>query len=100
MGNFHGIKVAKNALAVFHLLYADDLLVMSWASKKEVEAFKRCFDLYCKWSRQKANLDKSSVLFSKRTSKKEIKCILQISDLRMMGETSLYVGNSLVLGRN
>lgn len=99
-GNIHGIKVAKNAPAVSHLLYTDYLLVMSRANKKEAEAFKRCFNTYCNWSSQEANLEKSSVLFSKRTTNKVAKEILQISGFKRMEENSIYLGNSLIIGRN
>lgn len=34
-GQFHGIKMDRNAPAISHLLYADDLLVMTKADKSE-----------------------------------------------------------------
>lgn len=44
VGVFHGIKVDRFAPAISHLLYADDLLVMSQVRMKEAESFKRCFE--------------------------------------------------------
>lgn len=37
-GKLHGVKVARNSHAILHLMYTDDLLVMSRASKTEAEA--------------------------------------------------------------
>lgn len=55
----HGIKVRHNFLAIFHLLYVDDLMVFCYANIKEVETFKECFDKYCSWFGQAPNVEKS-----------------------------------------
>lgn len=49
LDSIHGIKVYKNAPTISHLMYADDLLLMSRASRVEAQSFKTCFDLYCGW---------------------------------------------------
>lgn len=85
---------------VSHLLYADDILVMARADKKEAETFKRCFDIYCQWSRQEANGDKSNIYFSSSTGRRNRKEILDITGFKNMGGSFIYLGNSLVLGRN
>lgn len=46
-GVFNGIKVDRNAPAISHLFYAEDLLVMGRVKEEEAEAFKRCFETYC-----------------------------------------------------
>lgn len=46
-GRLHGIKVDRNGPAISHLMYADDLLFMSRAGQKEVEAFHKCSQIYC-----------------------------------------------------
>lgn len=47
-GKLHGIKVDRSDPTISHLMYADDLLVMSRVDKKESEIFKHCFDKYCR----------------------------------------------------
>lgn len=48
-GRLHGIKVTRNSPTITHFMYADDLLVISRAGKKEAEAFQNCFKVYCGW---------------------------------------------------
>lgn len=80
--NFHGIKMDKSGPAVSHLLYADDLLVMSRVAKKETETFRRCFDIYCSWSGQEANLDKSNILFCKNSTHMDKRDILEATGFK------------------
>lgn len=100
-GNLHGIKIAISGPTVSHLMYADDLLIMCRANRYEVAVVKRCFDNYCSWSRQEANLQKSNILFPKncnRTKKK--KEILEATVFKEMGNNAVYLGNYLVFSRN
>lgn len=62
-----GIKVCRNAPAISHLLYADDLLIACRADKVNAKAVMDNFGLYCLWSGQAANMEKSHSYFSKNT---------------------------------
>lgn len=64
-GNLHGIKVARNSPTISNLMYADDLLVMSRVGQSEAKAFHKCFEVYCGWSGQTPNLEKSNIIFFK-----------------------------------
>lgn len=64
-GNLHGIKVARNSPTISNLMYADDLLVMSRVGQSEAKAFQKCFEVYCGWSGQTPNLEKSNIIFFK-----------------------------------
>lgn len=57
-------------------------------------------ELYCKWSGQEANLDKSSIVLSKLTPREDKKEIMEITGIKEMGSSSIYLGNSFVMGRN
>lgn len=99
-GGVHGIEVDRNSPSVSHIMYADDLLVMARAAKTEVKSFKKMFDIYCLWSGQEANLEKSSIFFSKSTMRNDIKGVLESTSFKDMGANSIYLGNVLVMGRN
>lgn len=43
-GNSHGIEMSRNAPAIFHLLYTDDLIITCRATVTEAEVVKRCFE--------------------------------------------------------
>ncbi|KAH7515208.1 hypothetical protein FEM48_Zijuj10G0002700 [Ziziphus jujuba var. spinosa] len=96
-GWLHGIKVAHNAPAISHLMYADDLLIMCPA---EAKIIKNCLHKYCSWSGQALNADKSNILFSKSTPRSDRRLIRDTLGFRDMGSKAVYLGNSLVLGRN
>lgn len=99
-GNLYGIKVDRNDPAITHLMYADDLLVMSRAKLKDVEVFQKCFETYCGWLRKTANLEKSNILFSKFTGRKAKKEIMDSTRLKKMGPSAIYLGKVLFSGRN
>lgn len=81
-GKMLGIKIFRSAPTITHLMYADDLLVMGRANKLEAKSFRHCFDLYCKWSGQKANLDKSNILFSKHTPRVDKRTVLHVTGFK------------------
>lgn len=45
-GNLHGIKISRNALAISHLMYADDLLVMCRENEQEARVVNNCMERY------------------------------------------------------
>ncbi|KAH7516409.1 hypothetical protein FEM48_Zijuj10G0132300 [Ziziphus jujuba var. spinosa] len=96
----HDIKVARNALGISHLMYTDNLLLMSWADPKETLIFKECLDKFCIWSGRSINADKSHILFSKSTPRADKRSIRGILGFKEIGNNAIYLGNSLVLGRN
>lgn len=61
--DINGIKVCRLALEVFHLFYVDDNLLTTGAYTKNAKAIANCLYLYCIWSRQSENMEKSSILF-------------------------------------
>lgn len=81
-------------------MYADDLLVMCKAGQREASTMSNCFNLYCQWLGQTANLEKTNIICSQNTYRRTKRKILDITWFKQMGQNAIYLGNSLVLGRN
>lgn len=64
-GDVEDIKLSKNGSSFNHTLFVDDLTLFGRVNKKETYNLMACIDLYYSWSSQKANKEKSFVLFSK-----------------------------------
>lgn len=56
--------MSRNASAISHLMYANDILIMCRAKNDEAMTVKLCFEKYCGWSGQDINKGKSNILFS------------------------------------
>lgn len=95
-----GIKVSRNAPAISHLLYADDLLLAGRVNVKSARAIWKCLTTFCSWSGQHVNREKSSILFSEGTSREDRRKIFAMWGLRGMKKGSVYLGNGLVMGKN
>lgn len=50
-------------------MYGNDLLMMCLGNVEQARAMLSCFNSYCLWLGQKANFEKSSIMFSKMTNK-------------------------------
>ena len=99
-GNLKGIKVCRNSPSVSHLMYVDDILVACRASMENIEAINRCFGLYCAWSGQEINSEKSQLLFSLKTKPQCKHSILRLMGFKEVTAGTIYLGNQLVFGRN
>jgi hypothetical protein len=51
-GNLYGIKISRNSPPVFHLLFADDLMVFSKGTANEASCIMRCISKFSSWSGQ------------------------------------------------
>lgn len=98
--HLHAIKISTAAPTISHLMYTDDLFMLCRADRLNNLSFKRCFNKYCKWPGQEANLEKSNILFSKNTPGRDNREIKDISGFKEMGVSSIYLGNSLIMSRN
>lgn len=95
-----GIKVCREAPAISHLLYADDLLISCRANNENVQALLGCLETYCSWSGQAINTEKSSVMISCNTAAPIKRFTKDTLGLKNLGDYVVYIGNKLVIGKN
>ena len=62
-----GIRTGRSGPIITHVMYANDIILFSKASKKDATSIARTLDKYCLWSGQQVNKEKSGILFSKHT---------------------------------
>ncbi|CAN0859954.1 Uncharacterized mitochondrial protein AtMg01250 [Linum grandiflorum] len=67
LGTLKGIKIARTAPAVSHLLFADDTFIFLKIDADSVSSLKKLFDLYQRISGQKINFNKCAIYFSHNT---------------------------------
>lgn len=94
LGEIHRIKIDRNSPTVSHITYIDDLLIMGRTKPSKALVIKNCFNTYCNWFGQKANFDKSSILFSKKMKLQEKKEVKKILGYRAMKKDSVYLDNT------
>ena len=78
-GLIHDCNVARNALVVSHLFFADDSFLFFKSNMQECGMIKKCLDAYERASGQVVNFQKSSIFFSWNKHDKGYFCIYFIS---------------------
>ncbi|PKU61028.1 Putative ribonuclease H protein [Dendrobium catenatum] len=94
-----GIRIAPRGPRISHLLYADDVLILSHASTTLAKEMKNIVEDFCKWTGQRVNINKSQVLFGKMVNyslKKKITKIIGFKEVKEMK----YLGVKISLRRN
>ena len=61
--NISSIKASARGPTVTHVMYADNIVLFSKATRKDVEILAKCLDRYCEWSGQSLNRGKSGIFF-------------------------------------
>ena len=97
--NIVGIKSSISGPMISHVMYADDIILFTKASRKDAESLVKTLEKYCCWSSQAINRSKSGVFFSKHTqsnARRSIKGILQVKSLK---KDAVYLGAPMFLSR-
>lgn len=95
-----GVKANLNEPAITHVMYADDIVLFSKATRMEAMAINECLDIYYKWSGQCINRSKSGMYFSKHTPRQTTRGIKQIFRMKGLKKDFIYLGAPMFLSRS
>ncbi|KAL5817683.1 hypothetical protein ACOSQ3_026061 [Xanthoceras sorbifolium] len=99
-GRLHGIKVARYAPSISHLLFADDSLIFTRATREEGAVLKRILQMYEAASGQSVNYEKSALTFSPNVPEMTVLDIGNIFNVDVVACHEKYLGLPSSLGRN
>uniref|UniRef100_A0A803NT74 Reverse transcriptase domain-containing protein n=1 Tax=Cannabis sativa TaxID=3483 RepID=A0A803NT74_CANSA len=99
LGKIRGFKTSRSATPITHLMFADDVMLFGQASLKEADAFLQCLQIYCSWSGQSVNFQKSTIHFSKGVPRSRADAIAGKLGMKKMKEDALYLGLPLLKTR-
>lgn len=97
---FHGIRIGRGVPAIYHLLYADDLLIFCKADTDEAQVISECLTHYGSWSGQRLNVRKSSITFSRSTIAGTSQAICEMLHLPRKDHVEKHLGLPISIGRN
>ena len=90
VGNISGAKTSSRGLALMHVIYMDNIVLFSKATRKDAERLALCLEKYCKWSGQAINRGKSSIFFSKHIGPNCRRAIKQHIHMKSLKKDSVY----------
>ena len=94
----HGLKFNRN-LSITHILFADDSLVFTRATKEDCTNLKQLFDCYAAASGKIFNFEKSFMFFSDNAKQGQIATIKDIFQLQVVSRHEKYLGLPSMVGR-
>lgn len=89
------ISFNRNSMHISHILYADDCFLFCEASDIQWDNIERILNYLNLWTGLSVNYSKSSITFSRNTSPSLINHLLSKSNLTLMPNSMLYLGNPL-----
>ncbi|XP_042954633.1 uncharacterized protein LOC122291048 [Carya illinoinensis] len=99
-GVINGVPIARGPLRVSHLFFADDSLLFCKANAFEWGRLFNLLRVYEEALGQRLNMDKTSIIFSKNTSRLTQHYILSIAGMRSSMTYEKYLGLPSIVGRN
>ena len=98
-GNLKGIAVCRRAPRITHMLFADDSIVFCRTTREECDRVVNVLEDYERDSRQKLNKEKTSLYFSKNTSKEIKEYVKEKFRARVVQHPEKYLGLPPLVGR-
>jgi hypothetical protein len=97
MGKISGVPISQGGIKINHLLFADDNLLFGRANLREWRQIKDILDIYERALRQKVNLEKTTLFFSRNTREEDWGLILLNSMRHTWGYQLLLVNPESLL---
>ena len=98
-GNLNGIAVCRRAPRITHMLFADDSIVFCRATREECDRVVKVLEDYERDSGQKLNKEKTSLYFSKNTSREIKEYVKEKFGVRVVQHHEKYLGLPPLVGR-
>lgn len=97
--SIRGIKTSKRGPIITHVMYADDIVLFSKATKKDATSISWILEKYCLWSGQLVKRSKSGIFFSKHTQRPIQRVIKSSLQIRSIKKDATCLGAPLLLTR-
>lgn len=94
-----GLALNRIAPPITNLIYADDLLLMGKADRREVRLIQRTLQLFCEISGQRMASEKSKLWISKATTLAQVRFIIRTFGAKFAGENETYLGGPVNVSR-
>lgn len=95
--NISGFKASVCAPPITHVMYAEDIVLFSKATRSNTTAIINCIQKYYNWSRQSLNNTKSGVFFSNYTIQNNRRAIKHVLQMRSLKKDAIYLGSPIFL---
>ncbi|XP_057422210.1 uncharacterized protein LOC130716023 [Lotus japonicus] len=96
----HGIKIARGAPIISHLLFADDSILFARASLEEAECVQNILATYERASGQMINFDKSMLSVSRNVLENCFQDLQQMLGVKAVESYDRYLGLPTIIGRS
>lgn len=93
----NGVNFSRNSITISHLLFVDDCLIFTSASKKDCKKLLKILEAFSVGSGQLINYETSGIFFNKSVSNNKVRDIIEILKV---GKTKLddkYLGSLCLL---
>ncbi|XP_057444657.1 uncharacterized protein LOC130736903 [Lotus japonicus] len=96
----HGIKIARSAPIISHLLFADDSVIFARATSQEALTIKAILASYEQASGQVINLDKSMLSCSRNVPENRFHELKQLLNVKAVECYDKYLGLPTIIGKS
>lgn len=100
LGNLSSAKASVRGPALTHVMYTDDIVLFSKATRKDAKTLASCLEKYCVWSGQSLSRTKSGIFFSKHTTANYKRTIKQLLQMKSLKKDAVYLGAPLFMSRS
>lgn len=99
MKKLSGTRASIASPTITHVMYVNDIILFSKATKRDATTIIECLETYCKRSGQSLNRGKSRVFFSKNTQEHSLRAIKHILQMSKLKKDQIYLGAPMFLSK-
>ena len=98
--NIRGVKMNVRGPDFTNVMFADDIMLFSKATCKDVLILNSCLEKYCAWSGQVINRCKSGLIFSKMVNLNQRQRLKEALRMKKLQDNAKYLGAPLFTTRS